>query len=96
MPSISRGPRFGMPEMLVNDAQIALVRFEEHVEEVARERDGADGRIDRDVADHPRDLPARQAEPTRFPDDVAGERRRDGIADARHQPDHRIESRRGG
>ena len=50
------------------------------------------GRIDRDVADHARDLPARQTELTRLPDDVAGKSGRDRIADARDEADHGVEA----
>ena len=80
-------------QMLVDDAQVTLVCLEEQVERVACDRDRADGGIDRHVADHARDLPARQAELARFPDDVARQQGRNGVADARHEADDRVRGR---
>ena len=72
--------------------RLRSVRLEVHVEKIAREWNRADGRVDRNVADHPGDLPTRKPEPAGFPDDVTGKHRRYGVADAGHKADHRVET----
>src|SRR5215218_6280493 len=82
----------GLLQVIEDDADVALVRLEAEVEEIADERHRADHGVDRDVADHAGELPGRQAELLRLPDDVARQRRRDRLADHRDESEQRVDA----
>ena len=77
-------------EVLLYDAQVLGVRSIDHVEGIADQRHAAHSAVDRDIADHAPQLPARQAEVLGFPHDVARQRGSDDIPDHRDETDDRI------
>ncbi len=61
--------------------EVAAVRAEDQVEQVARQRHRADRRIEGEIARHSHQLPFRQAEIARFPDQIGAHHRGEHVAE---------------
>src|SRR5690606_14352238 len=71
---------------------VAGIRLERKVEQIAEERDGADKRIETDVEQHPGENRSRQTERRSPGDDVEPEQCSGRIADSRNQPDQPVDA----
>src|SRR5699024_5454146 len=80
-----------LPEMPPQQRHIAPIGLEADVEDIPQHRDRADEEVDRDVPAHARQRAPWHAEPVRPVDDVGRRQRGCRVADARHQPQQRIE-----
>jgi hypothetical protein len=78
-------------EMTLDHAQIVGVRAEEEVGDGAQPRDQPKQEVRTDVRGHPRNLPPRHAEVSRFPHDIRAERRASDIPDARDEVENDVE-----
>src|SRR3546814_12201930 len=79
-------------EMPADDPEIAAVRTEHEIEEIARDRNGAERRVDADIGGHARKLPFRHAEISRLPDEVHAKGRGDDIAGDGHESDEGVDT----
>lgn len=77
-------------EVPPQELRVPKICAEGDVEEVADQRHRAAECVDRDIADHPRDQPARRAEAARFENDEARDACRDQVADAWKEANQRI------
>src|SRR3546814_15738304 len=74
-------------EVTPDDPEVARVGPKGKVEQIADQRNRADGRVDEGVRPHAGEMPFRHAEVARFPDDIGRHERGQPIADDRDQPD---------
>ncbi len=79
-------------QVIAQQLGVPQVRLEPHVDEVAHHRDRPHHIVDRRVQPHPDQRAARHAKLMRLPDDPGRGQRGQRVADARHQPDQRVET----
>lgn len=95
LPAASSRPRPGRAalsgEMFLQQPQVAAVGLEGEVEPVAKNRNGADGRVEAHVRRHAREQPARRARPAGLGHQPGREAQADGIANAGNQPQQAVQ-----
>jgi hypothetical protein len=78
--------------MAQQQVHVAFVCLPRHVEQVASDRNRADGAIDDEIGDHPKENGVRGSEPPSLKDDVGRNGKAGGIADAGHEPDQPVQA----
>src|SRR5215470_1942888 len=82
----------GAGEMGAQQRDVAAIGAEENVKRVAGKRHRADEPFQRDIRRHTREQKPRYAEAGRFVEQIAGQQRGDGVADARNEAKNRFDA----
>ncbi len=82
----------GAGEMGTQQRDVAAISPEENVERVAGERHCANEPFERDIGRHAREQKPRHAEPRRFVEQITGQQRGNGVADAGDEAQKRFDA----